>query len=94
MTNLKRQDLGRDLIKDEGNLRNMGVEWIQITRHDYDIKRIYDEASLWSMESGLHGGIPLDSPHRERQGYGGDALITAKAMMYALYPSGKRNDCK
>lgn len=43
MTNLKRQDLGRDLIKDEGNLRNMGVEWIQITRHDYDIKRIYDE---------------------------------------------------
>lgn len=41
------------------------------------------KASLWSMESGLHGGIPLDSPHRERQGYGGDALITAKAMMYS-----------
>ena len=41
------------------------------------------KASLWSMESGLHGGIPLDSPHRERQGYGGDALVTAKAMMYS-----------
>ena len=43
LTNLKRLDLGRDLIKDEGNLRNMGIEWIQITRRDYDIKRIYDE---------------------------------------------------
>lgn len=41
------------------------------------------KASLWSMASGLHGGIPLDSPHRERQGYGGDALITAKALMYS-----------
>lgn len=43
MTNLKRLDLGRDLIKNEGNLRNTGIEWIQITRRDYDIKRIYDE---------------------------------------------------
>lgn len=43
LTNLKRLDLGRNLIKDEGNLRNMGIEWIQITRRDYDIKRIYDE---------------------------------------------------
>ncbi len=41
------------------------------------------KASLWSMAGGLHGGIPLDSPHRERQGYGGDALITAKALMYS-----------
>nr|WP_296833717.1 family 78 glycoside hydrolase catalytic domain [uncultured Marvinbryantia sp.] len=41
------------------------------------------KASLWSMEGGLHGGIPLDSPHRERQGYGGDALATAKALMYS-----------
>lgn len=43
LTNLKRLDLGRDLIKNEGNLRNTGIEWIQITRRDYDIKRIYDE---------------------------------------------------
>ena len=43
LTNLKRLDLGRDLIKDEGNLRNMGIEWIQITRRDYDIRKICDE---------------------------------------------------
>lgn len=40
------------------------------------------QACKWSMLSGMHCGIPLDSPHRERQGYGGDALAIAKACMY------------
>lgn len=42
------------------------------------------KASLWSMESGLHGGIPLDSPHRERQGYSPiavDAFHAGKHVM-------------
>lgn len=40
------------------------------------------QVSRWSLINGLHCGMPLDSPHRERQGYGGDALIAAKACMY------------
>ena len=36
-------DLGRNLIENEGNLREMGIEWIQITRRDYDVRRIYNE---------------------------------------------------
>lgn len=54
------------------------------------------KASLWSMESGLHGGIPLDSPHRERQGYvmceKPMAINTAEAekMMTAWKESGKK----
>ena len=36
-------DLGRNLIENEGNLREMGIEWIQITRRDYDVCRIYNE---------------------------------------------------
>lgn len=39
-------------------------------------------ASVWSLSGGMHCGMPLDSPHRERQGYGGDALIAAKACIY------------
>lgn len=39
-------------------------------------------AGLWSLSGGMHCGMPLDSPHRERQGYGGDAWITAKACIY------------
>lgn len=50
------------------------------------------KASLWTMESGLHGGIPLDSPHRERQGYGGDALAIAKALMYSYDMQGFFSD--
>ena len=40
------------------------------------------KACQWTMLGGMHCGIPLDSPHRERQGYGGDALIIAEACMY------------
>lgn len=40
------------------------------------------EASRWSLLNGMHCGMPLDSPHRERQGYGGDALTAAKACIY------------
>ena len=40
------------------------------------------QASRWSLLNGLHCGMPLDSPHRERQGYGGDALTAAKACIY------------
>ena len=40
------------------------------------------QASRWSLINGLHCGMPLDSPHRERQGYGGDALTAAKACIY------------
>ena len=36
-------DLGRNLIENEGNLREMGIEWIQITRRDYDVRHIYNE---------------------------------------------------
>ena len=40
------------------------------------------QASRWSLINGMHCGMPLDSPHRERQGYGGDALTAAKACIY------------
>ena len=40
------------------------------------------QASRWSLLNGMHCGMPLDSPHRERQGYGGDALTAAKACIY------------
>ncbi len=40
------------------------------------------QISRWSLVNGLHCGMPLDSPHRERQGYGGDALTAAKACIY------------
>ena len=43
LTNLKKLDLGRNLIEDEGNLRNMDIEWIRITRCDDDIRSICDE---------------------------------------------------
>lgn len=43
LTNLKKLDLGRNLIEEEGNLRNMDIEWIRITRCDDDIRSICDE---------------------------------------------------
>ena len=43
LTKIKKLDLGRNLIENEGNLREMGIEWIQITRRDYDVRRIYNE---------------------------------------------------
>lgn len=39
-------------------------------------------ACRWTMLSGMQCGVPMDSPHRERQGYGGDALAIAEASMY------------
>lgn len=48
---LKKLDLGRDLLKDEGHLRNMNLESIQITNQDIllrntlnDVNNIVDEA--------------------------------------------------
>lgn len=43
LTKLKKLDLGRNLIEDEGNLRNMDIEWIRLTRRDDDIRSICDE---------------------------------------------------
>ena len=43
LTKIKKLDLGRNLIENEGNLREMGIEWIQTTRRDYDVRRIYNE---------------------------------------------------
>lgn len=43
LQNLKKLNLGRNLLEAEGNLRNMGIERLQITKRDYDTLRIYDE---------------------------------------------------
>lgn len=44
----------------------------------------FHQATLMSMRSNQHGGVPLDCPHRERLGYTGDGQITAAATLMNL----------
>jgi alpha-L-rhamnosidase len=36
---------------------------------------------LWTQRNNLHGGVPMDCPHRERLGYTGDGYATAETAM-------------
>ncbi len=45
------------------------------------------EAYCRTQKSGLHGGITMDCPHRERLGYTGDGQLVAESAMLSL-------DCK
>lgn len=41
----------------------------------------YYEASLRSLESNMHMGVPMDCPHREKYGYTGDGQVACESVM-------------
>lgn len=51
---------------------------------DQQILDWYHRATLASLRSNEHCGVPLDCPHRERLGYTGDGQVTAEAILMNL----------
>lgn len=48
---------------------------------DNDLLNWFHQATLMSLRSNEHCGVPLDCPHRERLGYTGDGQVTAPAIL-------------
>lgn len=48
---------------------------------DNEILNWFHRATVMSLRSNEHCGVPLDCPHRERLGYTGDGQVTAQAIL-------------
>lgn len=51
---------------------------------DNDQLNWFHHATVMSLRSNQHCGVPLDCPHRERLGYTGDGQVTARAVLLNL----------
>lgn len=51
---------------------------------DNELLNWYHRATVFSLRSNEHCGVPLDCPHRERLGYTGDGQVTSEVILLNL----------
>jgi alpha-L-rhamnosidase len=65
----------------EGRHVHTNVDSAAIFKCSNDLFNRIHQNYLWTQRNNIHGGVPMDCPHRERLGYTGDGHASAETAM-------------